>query len=88
MKKKLHCLLVCLLVAAMLVACGTRWMNMELLCDGLAAVAFRHMDVEEVVGRVYAKATDKLPARENEAALLQVRRLGQALNRRLLGGEE
>lgn len=74
-------------LGALLVACGTRWMNMELLCDGLANLAFSHMNVAETVGRVYAKNTDKTPAAQNEAALMQTRRLAHTLNRRVLGEE-
>lgn len=72
-------------LGALLVTCGNKWLNMELVMDGLMALAFDHMGIDEVVGDVYAKCTDDHPAKDNEAVLMKTRRLAQELNRRILG---
>lgn len=64
---------------ALLVTAGNRWMNMELLIEGVCRFAFEHMEAE-CIGTVYAKKTDTLPVLENEEALGSARRLARSLN--------
>lgn len=64
---------------ALLVTAGNRWMNMELLIEGVSRFAFDHMQAE-CIGAVYAKKTDVLPAAENQEALDQAQNLAKRLN--------
>ncbi len=64
---------------ALLVTSGNRWMNMELLIEGVTRFAFEHMETE-CIGTVYAKKTDTLPAAENKPALMRARQLSLLLN--------
>lgn len=72
-------------LGALLVTCGGQWVNMELVMDGLAEITFDHMGVSEVMGRVYAKSTDKHPAAQNEKALAQTRRLAHLIRDEIKG---
>ena len=64
---------------ALLVTTGGKWVNMELLMDGVVDFAFDHMEAE-CIGTVYAKQTDQYPVRENEKAKEKARYLARRLN--------
>lgn len=64
---------------ALLVTTGGKWVNMELLIEGVTDFAFDHMETE-CIGSVFAKETDKYPARENEKVKEKARYLGKRLN--------
>ena len=64
---------------ALLVTTGGKWVNMELLMDGVVDFAFDHMEAE-CIGTVYAKQTDQNPVRENEKAKEKARYLARRLN--------
>lgn len=61
------------------VTAGSKWMNMELLVEGIAKFAFGHMNAEQI-GTVFAKETDQFPVKENKKVLDKAKYLAQRLN--------
>ncbi|MDF2674237.1 MAG: NADPH-dependent reductase [Clostridiales bacterium] len=64
---------------ALIVTTGGSWPNMNLLAEGIADFIFDHTETEQI-GSVYAKETDKFPAKENLHAINQTRFLANRLN--------
>lgn len=63
----------------LIITTGGDWPNIELLAEGVANFIFDHTETEQI-GSVYAKETDRLPAKENINAINQTRFLANRLN--------
>lgn len=66
-------------VGALLVTSGGKWMNMELLMDGVVRFAMDHMEAQWI-GSIYAKQTDTHPI--DEETRKKARLLAQELTKK------
>ena len=64
---------------ALLVTTGGKWVNMELLIQGVSEFAFDHMEAE-CIGSAFAYLTDTNPVKDNEKAKDKARYLALRLN--------
>ena len=64
----------------LLVTSGGKWMNMELLMEGVVRFAMDHMEAEWI-GSVYAKQTDTHPI--DQETRKKARLLAQCLNKKI-----
>lgn len=63
---------------ALLVTTGGKWVNMELLMQGVSEFAFDHMEAE-CIGTVFAYQTDTHPIKDDDRVKEKARDLGRRL---------
>lgn len=64
---------------ALVITAGGNWPNIQILAEGVADYIFDHTETQQI-GSVYAKETDKYPAKDNVKAVDQARFLAHRLN--------